>query len=190
MDDVLAGIVGRLEPELGPLSGEPLVLSGGITNRNVKVTLGSADYVLRLCGKDTAVLSIDRDVEVAATQNAYEAGVAPAVVRWMPQDGCLVTAFIEGEPISAEQLREPARLAATARALRRVHAGPPLGKAVSDVHARPRIRGRRDLSRRQRAAGRLGARPRAVGAHRRRSHGPRPRARSVSQRPADGELHR
>ncbi len=128
MDDVLAGIVARLEPELGPLAGEPLVLSGGITNRNVKVTLGAADYVLRLCGKDTAALSIDREIEVEATQNAYEAGVAPAVVRWMPDDGCLVTAFIEGEPISAEQLREPARMVAVARALRRIHGGPPLSK--------------------------------------------------------------
>lgn len=126
MDEVLAGIVGLLEPDLGPLTGEPLVLSGGITNRNVRVGLGGGDYVLRICGRDTEVLSIDRATEVAATRNASAAGVGPEVVRWMPEQRCLVTAFIPGTPIDAGQLRDPARLALLGLALARVHAGPPL----------------------------------------------------------------
>ena len=42
MDD-LRVILDRLEPELGALEGEPEVLSGGITNRNLRVRLGGND---------------------------------------------------------------------------------------------------------------------------------------------------
>ncbi|HVP02707.1 MAG TPA: choline/ethanolamine kinase family protein [Solirubrobacteraceae bacterium] len=126
MDEQLARIVALLEPDLGPPAGEPQVLSGGITNRNVRVRLGEGDYVLRICGRDTEVLSIDRETEVAATRNAHAAGIGPAVVRWIPEERCLVTGFIPGTPIDAEQLREPGRLAEVARALARVHAGPAL----------------------------------------------------------------
>ena len=128
MDD-LRVILDRLEPELGPLEGEPEVLSGGITNRNLRVRLGGGEYVLRLCGKDTEVLSIDRETEVAATRAASAAGVAPAVVRWLPDLQVLVTAFVPGRPMEAAELRDPAALAAVAAALRTIHAGPPLATA-------------------------------------------------------------
>lgn len=128
MDD-LERILAVLEPDLGALAGEPLVLSGGITNRNVKVRLGERDYVLRICGRDTEVLSIDRETEVAATRAAHAAGVAPEVVRWLPDLQCLVTAFIPGRPMRAEELRDPATLAQVAAALRAIHAGPPLARS-------------------------------------------------------------
>ena len=125
MDD-LRVILDRLEPELGALEGEPEVLSGGITNRNLRARLGGNDYVLRLCGKDTEVLSIDRETEVAATQAASAAGVAPEVVCWLPELQVLVTAFVPGRPMVAAELRDPATLAVVAAALRRIHDGPQL----------------------------------------------------------------
>ena len=128
MDD-LRVILDRLEPELGRLEGEPEVLSGGITNRNLRVTLGGDDYVLRLCGKDTEVLSIDRETEVAATRAANAAGVAPEVVRWLPDLHVLVTAFVPGRPMEAAELRDPATLAVVTGALRRIHDGPALPTA-------------------------------------------------------------
>jgi thiamine kinase-like enzyme len=127
--DDLRVILDRLEPELGPLEGEPEVLSGGITNRNLRARLGGADYVLRLCGKDTEVLSIDRETEVAATRAASAAGVAPEVVRWLPELQVLVTAFVPGRPMEASELRDHATLAVVAGALRTIHAGPPLATA-------------------------------------------------------------
>ena len=126
--DDLAGILAELEPGLGPLAGEPEVLSGGITNHNLKARLGERDYVLRICGKDTEVLSIDRETEVAATRAAHAAGVAPEVVRWLPEHGCLVTAFIPGRPMLPQELRDPQALAQVAAALRAIHAGPPLDR--------------------------------------------------------------
>ncbi len=53
----------------------------------------------------------------------------------MPEQRCLVTAFIPGTPIDAEQLRDPRRLAQVGRALARVHAGAAAGDGVPDVHA-------------------------------------------------------
>ena len=122
-------IIAALEPELGALHGDPEVLSGGITNRNLKARLGERDYVLRICGKDTELLSIDRETEVAATRAAHRAGVAPEVVRWMPEHGCLVTAFIPGRPMVADELRDPETLGQVAAALRAIHGGPPLGRS-------------------------------------------------------------
>lgn len=172
MDD-LRDILAQLEPELGPLVGEPEVLSGGITNHNLKARLGDADYVLRICGKDTEVLSIDRETEVTATRAAHAAGVAPEVVRWLPDHGCLVTAFIPGSPMRPEELRDPEALAQVAAALRAIHGGPPLDRRfptftlVEEYTATVRERGgeppaaelalARDLSARIGAA--LGAHP-------------------------------
>ena len=59
----LEQILARLQPSLGALGGEPVPLSGGITNHNFRVTLGGDDYVLRVHGKDTELLGIDRQAE-------------------------------------------------------------------------------------------------------------------------------
>ena len=61
-------IAERVWPD-GIRSLEPL--GGGITNRNFKVdALDGAEVVLRIGGKDTELLGIDRDNEHAATQRA------------------------------------------------------------------------------------------------------------------------
>src|SRR5438270_9089285 len=85
----LNDILQRLEPSLGPLSGEPQPLEGGITNRNFRVMLGGEDYVVRLPGRDTALLGIVRDAEHMASETAAQLGIAPAVAAAV--DGCLVT---------------------------------------------------------------------------------------------------
>src|SRR3954463_2437520 len=74
----LAEVVAILEPQLGAAEGEPSPLEGGITNRNFRMRFGGADYVLRICGRETAVLGIDRAAELAATRAAHAGGGAPA----------------------------------------------------------------------------------------------------------------
>lgn len=88
LNDILQG----LESALGPLSGAPVPLDGGITNRNYRVTLGGSDYVVRRPGKDTDLLGIDRQGERLATEAAAELEIAPAVATVV--EGCLVTRFI------------------------------------------------------------------------------------------------
>jgi thiamine kinase-like enzyme len=101
------------------------VLSGGITNHNVKVLLeGEAPYVLRVAGKNTILLGIDRQVEHEATLAAAELGVGPEVVSFIEPEGWLVTRFIEGSPVPVERMREPEMLARVAETLRAVHSAP------------------------------------------------------------------
>jgi thiamine kinase-like enzyme len=100
------------------------VLGGGITNHNAKVEVGGEAYVLRVAGKDTGLLGIDRDVEHQATLAASEIGVGPEVVRFVEPEGWLVTRFIEGKPIPVERVREPEMLRCVAQALRAIHSAP------------------------------------------------------------------
>ena len=76
-------------------------LTGGITNRNFRVELTTGEQVvLRIGGKDTALLGIDRSVEHEATRAAAALGLAPDVIRFIQPQGYLVTRFVEGAPRS------------------------------------------------------------------------------------------
>lgn len=160
----IADIVTRLEGLLGPAGGEPVPLEGGITNRNYRVSLGDRDYVVRLPGKDTALLGISRDAEHQANAAAASLGIAPAVA--VALDDCLVTEFVECETVGAAALRAaPGDVAA---ALRTFHdRGPDLPtrfwvpELLEDYEAAVRERGgalpdawdaARDLARRIAAA--------------------------------------
>jgi thiamine kinase-like enzyme len=110
-------IVRRLEPALGPAAGEPVALDGGITNRNFRVRFGDRDCVLRLTGRDTALLGIDRDAERLASDRAARLGIAPSLVT--AGDGYLVTEFLDGGPIDGARLCDAPESAA--RALRAFH---------------------------------------------------------------------
>ena len=107
---------------LGSPPGEPVALDGGITNRNFRV----GDLVVRLPGADTGLLGIDREAERAATEAAARTGLGPQVVACLTAPPCLVTRFIEGRPVTAEELRAPALIRELAGALRAYHEGPPL----------------------------------------------------------------
>jgi thiamine kinase-like enzyme len=96
-------------------------LGGGITNRNFKVRLDDGDVVLRIGGKDTALLGIDRQVEHAASRAAAEAGLAPAVVMFVEPEGYLVTRYVSGRPIPIEEVRRPETLHRIASMLRTFH---------------------------------------------------------------------
>jgi thiamine kinase-like enzyme len=123
--DLLVAALQRL-PELAARELRLSALSGGITNRNFLVTAAGADerYVVRLAGNDTHLLGISREVEHAATVAAAGVGVGPEVVAFIRPEGYLVTRFIEGEPVSLEEVRRPDMLRRVADSIRRVHGGP------------------------------------------------------------------
>jgi thiamine kinase-like enzyme len=113
----LEEIVQRLEPTLGPLSGEPEPLTGGITNHNYRVTLGALEYVIRVHGADTALLGIDREAERLASAAAAVLGIAPALDAAFAD--CLVTRYVACSPLSAADIA--GHLEEIALALRRFH---------------------------------------------------------------------
>jgi thiamine kinase-like enzyme len=118
----LADTLGPIAARLGEPEGDPVPLEGGITNRNYKVRFAGEDLVVRLPGKDTGLLGIDRAAERAAGELAAGVGIAPEVVAMIDDPPCLVTRFVVGEPMEALELREPAAIAEVAAALRALHA--------------------------------------------------------------------
>ena len=122
--EVVAEVVGRLFP------GRPFTveqLGGGITNANFKVRLGregpggAEDVVVRIPGKDTHLLGIDRSAEAAANRLAALAGVAPELLGVDPATGGVVTRFIEGRTVSMEELASEPMLGEAVATLSRVH---------------------------------------------------------------------
>jgi thiamine kinase-like enzyme len=99
-------------------------LGGGITNHNFKVSSDDETFVLRIGGKDTDLLGIDRRAEYAAARAAASVGVGPEVVSFVEPQGYLVTRFVEGDPVPPEELRRPVELAEVATLLHRIHEGP------------------------------------------------------------------
>src|SRR5829696_303689 len=117
----LTEVVARLSALLGPREGSVVQLDGGITNRNFKVNFGGMDYVVRLPGKRTTLLGIDRAAECIANKAGAELGIAPRVATLLEKPSCLVTAFIAGREMTQEELQRPEAILEVADALRRLH---------------------------------------------------------------------
>jgi thiamine kinase-like enzyme len=119
--DDLVQIVQQLADALGQPEGNPEPLEGGITNRNYRARFGGTDYVIRVPGKDTNLLEIDRGAERIANEHAARVGIAPAVAAALDDPPAIVTVFVEGRGMDAAELRRPALLSEVARSLRAIH---------------------------------------------------------------------
>lgn len=117
----LTEVVARVAALLGPREGTVVQLEGGITNRNFRVNFGGHDYVVRLAGKRTELLGIDREAECTANKAAAELGFAPAVATLLHDPPCLVTVFVPGRAMKPEELRTPEAIAEVASDLRALH---------------------------------------------------------------------
>ncbi len=93
-------------------------LSGGITNKNFLVTDSRGRYFVRL-GEDIPLHGVMRFNELQASLAAAELGLSPKVLHHQP--GVLVLEFIEGETLSAEDVRRPARLSQIVTLLQITH---------------------------------------------------------------------
>ena len=121
------------------------VLGGGITNHNFKVDAAGGPYVLRIAGRDTDALGIDRSVEHEAALAAAAVGVGPEVVAFVEPEGYLVTRFIEGSIVPA---RAHARAGVDQARGPRASRGPSRAVAPGALHLVP---GRRGLPHRRRS---------------------------------------
>lgn len=99
-------------------------LSGGLTNRNLKVTTPEGVYVARLSSPESALLAIDRVNEHANSRAAAESGAAPDVIAFAPEVSVLVVRFIEGTTWSNDDVLDPANSERIAAVCRQLHSGP------------------------------------------------------------------
>ena len=79
-------------------------LTGGITNKNYKITEDGESYVLRMGGNETKFLGIDRKIEYECSLLASQIGIAPEPVAFLEPEGYIVARFISGKGIPAEEI--------------------------------------------------------------------------------------
>ena len=125
--------------QIPALAGRPRQLeelSGGLTNRNVKVTTPDAIYVARCTDTSTNFLAIDRDAEYHNSVAAERAGVGAPVIDYRPDLGILLLGYLTGKTLRNDDFQRPGVIAKVAAGCRTLHAG-------------PRFRGRFDMFERQ-----------------------------------------
>jgi len=101
LDPALAAVIAAI-PEWEGEDPDVTPITIGITNRNFKVDIGGASFVVRLSGKDTELLGIDRAAENEAASAAAAAGVAPEVFAFLPD----LDEDTAGYPALLEQRRQ------------------------------------------------------------------------------------
>jgi thiamine kinase-like enzyme len=129
----------RLLDEFPAVAGRPRQLqdlSGGLTNRNVKVIIPVAVYVARCVDTGRNFLGIDRDEEYYNTKAAEQAGVGAPVIDYRPDLGILLLGYLNGKTLSNDDFQRPGVVAKVAAGCRALHEG-------------PRFRGRFDMFERQ-----------------------------------------
>lgn len=115
----------QLIPELREKALAVTPLGGGLTNRNFRLDGDGKSFVLRVPGRNTGLLGIDRACEAACSRAAAALGVGPEVIAFLPEQGALVRRFAPGRALAVEDVQQPAVLSRVVDVLRRYHNGPP-----------------------------------------------------------------
>ena len=84
-------------------------LSGGLTNQSLLFEAYGQRFVLRRNALNADALGIDRWREQKILSLVSEAGIAPAVHYCAPDQGVLITAFIDGEHWAADSVNDPGK---------------------------------------------------------------------------------
>jgi thiamine kinase-like enzyme len=113
-------------PEWNGVEAIVTPLVGGITNQNYRVDIGGETFVLRIGGKGTHLLGIDRGRERTCTAIAAQMGVGAEVVHFLVSESeeVLITRFIMGKSIVPETAAQPEMLGRIVDSIHRYHGAP------------------------------------------------------------------
>jgi thiamine kinase-like enzyme len=126
-DPELEALLDRVPALQGPRTVSEL--SGGLTNRNYRVTVeGAGDYVVRRfpprANRIEERLGIDRDAEHRNSVAAAQSGAGAEVVDYLPALGVLVVGYVDGVTLDNASFDDPAVVARVGAAVRQLHEGP------------------------------------------------------------------
>jgi thiamine kinase-like enzyme len=79
-------------------------LTGGITNRNYKITADGECFVLRLGGNETQYLGINRKTEFECSLLSSRTGIGPEPVAFLEPEGYILSRFVSGKGIPLEAI--------------------------------------------------------------------------------------
>ena len=102
-------------------------LSGGLTNRNLKITTPNGDFVARISSNKSALLSIDRNAEYENSKIAADIGIGAPVYDFLPQSGLLVIGYLPGKTFNSQDVAS--NLGRVAKSVKQLHSARPF---VSD----------------------------------------------------------
>jgi thiamine kinase-like enzyme len=97
-------------------------LSGGLTNRNLKIQTPTGDYVARISSNKSALLAIDRKAEYENSKIAAQIGIGAPVYDFLPEFGLLVIGFLPGKTFDASDVA--GNLDRIAVAVKKLHSAP------------------------------------------------------------------
>lgn len=121
----------ELEQELAnlfnkiPLLAERLLieeLPGGITNRNLAVTTPARKYVVRISGKNSSLLNIDRRSEFENSKIAAAMSIGAPVYEFRPDLGILIIGFVQGRTYGSEDISQ--NIGRVAQSVKQLHSSP------------------------------------------------------------------
>lgn len=98
-------------------------LSGGLTNRNIKVETDHGDFVARISSNESVLLSIDRKNEFHNSTIAAQSQVGAPVFDYRADYGLLVIGFIKGKTFDGTDVANNASRIATS--VKKLHDAPP-----------------------------------------------------------------
>ena len=111
----------ELMPEWRGLNLKIDVLEGGITNKLYRVELPNGEtYVIRIYGFRTD-LFIDRDVEAENIRLVESTGIAPKLVRYLPEKNTTIVEFIHGTSLKNADFVKQDLLESIVRPIKLVH---------------------------------------------------------------------
>ncbi len=119
IEDVIAAIPSWVGAQI-----DVMPISGGLTNRNFRVSVDGTSHFVRIPGVATDLLAVDRGNELANTIAAAEAGVGPRVLHHLPAWNVVVLEWLNAKTMSNAAFQHPGAPARIAEALQRLHAGP------------------------------------------------------------------
>jgi thiamine kinase-like enzyme len=98
--------------------GDISELSGGLTNKNLKIQTNGGTFVARISSNESDLLAINRESEYENSKIAAEVGIGAPVYDYLPGEGLLVIGYLPGITFTNDDVgRNLSRIADSVRIL-------------------------------------------------------------------------